>query len=104
LTSCSFALLTLPYRQATVTFEFADPRFSFVDGFTAPVTLRRKCASVVPIPRDGKVEIELWLRRDDSSHTGEADGPSKVYVLCKVEAKVRTRACVRACWRLAGSL
>lgn len=71
-----------------------DPRYSFVDGFSAPVTLRRKCTSVVPIPREGKVELELWLRRDDSAADSADKGKAadegtatRVYVLCKVESK-----------------
>lgn len=47
---------------------------------------------MVPIPRDGRVEIELWLRRDNTSDTATEVGDDKVaFVLCKVEAKVRDR-------------
>lgn len=89
-----FNLVNSSIGDATITFEFVDPRYSFVDGFSAPVTLRRKCTSVVPIPREGKVELELWLRRDDSAADSADKGKAadegtatRVYVLCKVESK-----------------
>lgn len=84
-------LVSTIFYKATITFEFVGGRYAFVDGFTPPVTLRRKSTSVLPIPRDGRVEVELWLRKEASDISSEKEAEDeKVFVLCKVEAKVRT--------------